>query len=743
MPPAVGATYSVAATGPRAGGGHVGRCHRFLRTAVLCVAGLVPLLTWWRGSQLVWGLDGSFPIRLADVNRYFTLVSTAYAAPDARKLSFIVPWGLLLRGWEAVGLPWDAAVAQRVFEAGLLLASAFGCRAFVRRLLPRIGDAAATLAALFYVANAYALTTVWTSQSYLIVHYSFLPALGVLVIGSFERGSVLRWTATGLAWTLMMSPAYITTPLVVTDMATLAAIAVWAVVARQLPWRRVAVAGAVILASWLVLNLYWIVPLAKDYSITFAEGIASIGGAQSVAVFRLNSAPLLPAMRLGGYWGLAGFINGSAFYPWAGWDTTFVDLVAYLPIAFSAVALLTAGTRFTHDPSRRAQRTLAVLAIGLVLVLVLVTGATGPLASFKVDAFRATHLLAPFRSVYQRFMEYMPLVLAPLMAAGIDAAVRFAGAIGRRSAATGVVARSAIWGIGLLAVVLVPLPWWGGSMFARSGALPSDRVSVPASYTALASRIPAGGGSILTLPIGATNVAYLRWAHGANGFMGIQPLSFMTSLPTLDQAPSGSYVRRVLAAGLASGTPCAALARLNVDYVALETDADTALMAAVGGYLGLPLARTAAVLRAASCLRPFGSGAGLTVYRDVRWTPDLVSFGQSVDGPGVRAHYRIHPGDVITVDAPDRAYRYLLLNEPNDGGWALDGASPVAGHDVTAFRLDPGAPTRLVLINETTSEMRRLLVLTVAMTAMIGGALVVRQVVERRSASPAAPEEAR
>lgn len=722
---------------------------RMVSAAVLSAACLVPLLTWWRGSQLVWGLDGSFPVRLVDVNRYFALGSTAYAAPDARKLSFIIPWGLILRGWEALGLPWDAAAAQRFFEVGLLLASAFGCRAFVRKLFPHIDEAASTLAALFYVANAYALTTVWVSQSYLIVHYSFLPALAVLVAGSFESGGLLRWLATGLGWTLMMSPAYITTPLVVTDVAAIAMIGILAVFAREVSWRRVTAAGAVILGSWFVLNLYWIVPLARDYRITFAQGIASISGTRSVSLFHLNSAPLLAAMRLGGYWGITGSIDGSAYYSWAGWDTQWVNLVAYVPIAFGAVALLAAGTRFAHDPSRRAQRTVGVLAVCLVLLLFLVTGSTGPLAALKVDAFRATDLLDPFRSVYQRFMEYMPLVLAPLMAAGIDVVKRV---VGRRSAAIGMAGRSAIWGAGLLVVILVPLPWWDGGMFGRSGMLPSNRMSVPASYARLASRIPKGGGSILTLPIGTTNVTYLRWAHGANGFMGIQPLSFMTSLPMLDQAPSGSYVRGVLAGGMETGALCPALQRLNVDYVAFEADASPALMAAVHGYLGVPLARTAAMLSAAPCLRRFGSGDGLTVYRDVRWIPALVSFGQSPVGPGVPANYQIHAGNVITVDNPGLAYRYLILNEPNDGGWVLNGNGPVPGHDVTAFRIQPGVLTRLVLANQTTSEMRRLLAFSGALVLAIGGALVVQRVkawqqvtapLGRPTTSPEAPDEDR
>lgn len=689
----------------------------------------MPLLTWWRNSELVWGLDGSFPIKLVDINRYFSLTTTAYAAPDARKLSFIIPWGLLLRGWKLFGLPWNAGIAERIFDVSLLLASAFGCRSFIKKLLPHVGDVATTLAALFYVANTYVLTTVWSSQSYLIVHYSLLPILATVIIGSLESKSLLRWAATGLAWTLMMSPAYITTTLLATDMAMFAIIAVWTIAARQVSWRQVAVGSLVILISWLMLNLYWIIPLVENYSTTFAEGIASIAGTQSEALFRLNSAPLLPALRLNGYWGLTGSVDGSAYYPWATWDNTIIDLLAYIPVIFGILALLASGTKFSQDCSLRTHRTMGFLAISLLIVLFLVTGGTGPLGSLKVEAFNFLHLLAPFRSVYQSFMEYMPLVLAPLMAAGIGTA---ALGTNRLRAFIRVPGHLAVWCVALLAIIVVPLPWWSGAIYAKSGVLPSNRVTVPISYTSLADRITAGNGSILTLPIGTTNVTYLQWDEGSNGFRGIQPLSFMTAIPNLDQAPAGSYVRKILTKGFDQKNLCSALERLNVDYVAFETDADVTLMKAIGGYLGLPLVRTATLLRSTPCLDVFGDANGLTLYKDVRWKPNLVSFSQSPNQPGTPAKYHIDAGGVIVVDPPDHTFRFAILNEPNDGGWTLNGVAPRGGHDVTAFDLGRHISKRMTLMNVTTSEMRYLLVLAVIIAATIGGAFVFEQANARR-----------
>lgn len=705
--------------------------HRLGVAVVLSLSGLVPLFAWWRSRQLVWGLDGSFPVRLGELNRYFVLGTTAYAAPDARKLSFLIPWALLLRCWAQLGLPWDAAVAQRIFEVGLLLTSAFTCRMFIRKLFPFVSEVASCLGALFYVANLYVMTTIWTSQSYLMVHYSFLPLLALALMSGLESRRVLRWIAVGLAWTLMMSPAYITTPLVVTDLAVFGFLAAWAVLAERIRMRQVLIASSVILFSWIFFNLYWLVPLAKDYTVTFAQGIASLGGSESINVFRLNSAPLLPALRLGGYWGLAGSFDGSLYYPWSSWNGTLVDLIGYLPILFAAAALLVAPRGAAS--SVRSRWTVALLGMALGILLFCVTGGTGPLGAITVQLFLRLHLLDPFRSVYQRFMEYVPLAVAPLLAVGYDALARVWGKLKRRWRKVAIGPRIATFIAAGLAVVLVPLPFWTGGLFARSGLFPSERVSIPSSYMSLAARIPDNGGSILSLPIGYTNVTYLQWARGANGFMGMQPLSFMTALPVLDQAPAGSYVRRVLRMGLTDGRVCSSLEELNVSSVALESDADSGLMAVTGGFLGIPLSQTSTILRNAPCLRLVGSRSGLVLYRNAGWTPNLVSFGGALGGPRVRARYTVHPGNVITIRRPAFRYRYLFLNEPNDGGWLLSGARPISGTYITAFRRPSGRNIHLVLVNENTRLMRLLLVMSLTGAAALCAALVCVSLMQRRN----------
>lgn len=715
------------------------RWRQHLPSVVLGAVCLLPLLTWWRGAELVWGLDGSFPLRLAEITRYFSLGSTAYSVPDARKLSLLLPWGLLLRALLELHVPWNPGIAQRLFEVGLLVTCAFGSRSLIMTLVPGTTRAAATVAALFYTANPYVLTTVWTSQSYLILHYSLLPLLGWLFIATLRKGGPLRWAAGGLGWTLLMSPAYITTPLAVTDVAFLVAICLWVAAVLHISWRRLAAGAAAVLSCWLVLNLYWLVPLFQNYGVTFSQGLASIAGTTSLQLFQLNSPPLLEALRFGGYWGLSASLGGSPYYPWASWNTATIDFLAYLPLAFTCLALLTAGTRHASVSSPERARSLTVLSLALVVLLFLVSSGTGPLTVVRLDLFRFTGLLDPFRSTYQRFMEYMPLVIAPMFAAGLDTAanlVRQATPASTRSQALGL---ALVWGAGLLAVVLVPLPFWTGGLFDSSGLLPSSRITIPPSYVTAARALRASGGSVLVLPLGATTVTYLRWRDGAQGFQGIQPLSFLSSLPVVDAAPQQSYSRRLLTSALHTRHVCSVLEQLNIAYLAVETDADTTIMHTVRGYIGLPLQHTLSLARAASCLRPVYSGTGVALYRNVRWTPDLVSFSNSPRHLGAPAHYTINHNGEVAIAPPTVRYRFLIVNEPNDGSWVLGGREPLPGTDLTAFRLPTHPDSHLLLTSPSSVTLHDLLLLS----ACLSGAIVLGAFGEywrrRRHSSPPPP----
>jgi hypothetical protein len=681
-------------------------------------------VTWWRGSSLIWGADGSFPINLNEVGRYFHLGSTGYLAADARKLSFLLPWGVFLQIWHLVDLPWSAGAAQRIITVALLLISGLSMRALVRCWFPSIGQLGSTAAGLFYQVNVFCITTVWTSQSFLIFHYSLLPLLLLIATRVLSKPSVRTCLLGSLAWTLMMSPAYITTPLIFVDWVLIALVGIALVNGGQCSLRKVLKGFAILGGGWLVLNLYWLIPEAMYYSNTFAAGVASLGGATSLEVFKLNSVTFGAALRLGGYWGLDSTINGSPSYPWIGWETGWIDALAYLPICFAVVGMFSLGFGQTRKWSQSEKSMASLLAIVVALFLFAATGSNAPLGSFKIAMFQSLHLLDPFRSVYQRFVEDLTLAVALLMGLGVDR-LTFREARKHWFQRFSAVALTVLIAV---TVIIVPFPFWAGSMFNTSGVLPSSRITVPKAYYTAATIVLSGAdrSSVLTLPIGESAFTYLNWAHGAAGYDGIQPLSFMTGTPTIDSAPPDSYLQAALKAGMLSGSAfCNTLNQFNIQYVAWERDADSELMNTVQGYLGTNRLQVGRLLSASNCLIPVETTAEIVVYKNLRWTPNLLYFESDRSGGDLLgAHYTINSSDHIRVKSPPAAFHYLVLNEPYDSNWRLNGASPVGGTNVTIFRIRNTDLHALELGNVATNYLQLFLAITLILMTLIGIASV-------------------
>lgn len=695
----------------------------FVATFLFGVVSVSPLATWWRGSALIWGGDGSFPINLNEVDRYFQLGSTGYLAVDARKLSFLIPWGLLLRIWHAANLPWSAGISQRILTVALLFISGLSMRALVRCWFPDIGQFGSTSAGLFYQVNVFVITTIWVSQSYLIMHYSFLPLLMLIATKVLSRPSIRTCLAGSLAWTLMMSAPYITTPLILEDWVLIALLGVALVNGGRASLQSMLKGMAMLAGGWLLLNLYWLVPEALYYSNTYAAGIASLGGAPSLTIFALNSSPFGELLRLGGYWGLHSTFNGSPTYPWIQWETGWINALAYLPMSLAVVGMTSLGIG-QADRWSRSERTMAsYLAIVLALLLLAATGSSGVLGEFRVAAFQSLHLLAPFRSVYQRFVEYLPLVLAPLLGLGVDR-LTFRKARSRWVQRFCVVALTVAIAV---TVIVVPFPFWSGSIFNSSGSLPSNRITVPKSYYTAASIVSSGidRSSVLTLPIGESGTTYLKWVDGRQGYAGLQPLSLMTGTPTIDSAPMDSYLRVSLENGLMSGSNfCSTLNRFNIQYVAWERDANVALMEAAQGFLGTNSANMGLILSHSPCLMPVEIAANIVVYKNVLWLPELIYFQKYKNGgERVDANYIVRTGDKISVKRPVGPFHYVVLNEPYDVNWRLNGQAPVGGRNVTIFRITDMSEKTFELTNNVTNELLLLLGLTLFCILLI--ALVI------------------
>lgn len=675
---------------------------------LLCASVAVAL--WYGDQRLVWGVDATHPMNLSEVLRYFHIPDAGLGAPDTRKLPFILPVAGLLGLWSRLGLPYDLEVVQPLVIVGLLASSGWSSYFLVRTLFPAFGKLAALGASLLYMFNLYSLTMLWSTMAYLSFHYAFLPAVVTVWILALTQKSSL-WLAPPVAalWALTLTPAYIATPVALTDLALFLSVLLYAALRARRP-RGVFIRGALIGVTWLMLNLFWILPFIAFAGAEYARGLSTGDPAK---LFALNSAPFSEAMRLAGYWGIAETYAGSLYFPWYPYFASF-GATAALAIPLVALIGLFGVTR-PRLPGRGGELTgsrspssphFTFFVVLLVIALTLMTGVHEPLGGLKQWIFGGSGFAGPFRSVYQRFGGYAALAYVPLVAAGI-------WVLGRavRARLGNVVGTSAA-GAAIIALAVLPaLPMWTGSAFDRSGINPSRRITVPPDYAQVASIIEATPGdfTVVGIPYGDDlGIIALQWEQGEEGYLGVDPLRLLTRKPVVSNDPAAPYLQELMRDVALGGTRAvAALRFMNARFIVLHDDAHIEYLANRQRWIGLDVDAIDDRIEALPGMKSIYASGSLRAYLWTDWRPTRFFSLPIVKPERRRPHlgsdarellephalssrfqrrplpYRVDDVGRYVIDTRSlRKNELLVMNQPYDSSWRANGAKPV--------RVDPG-----------------------------------------------------
>lgn len=669
----------------------------------------IAVVAWYGGQELLWGNDATFPLTLEDISSYFQVTGDGPGSPDARKVPFTIPLGTLLWVWAALGVPYDIGVLQPVVITGLLTAAGWSSYALVRILLPSLGKAAAFVGALFYMFNLYVLTIVWSSMSYLAIHYAFLPAVVTIWLLALRLRDPWLGALSAVVWTLAVTPAYVATPVAATDAALFMSCVVLELVRGPRRFR-VAATAAAAYGAWLGLNLVWIVPFVSFASQVWERGVAA--GDPSV-LFARNSAELHEAVRLTGYWGLGGYWSGTGsreswYLPWYPYYRDIGHIVAWAAPLLAVFGLANTFARLgSMSAIARAERVyLGYFTAVLAAAVLLMTGAHAPFGDLKSSLAAELSLDGPFRSVYQRFAPYAALAFAPLVAAGTAAAIALARSRvrGWRGLHTAAVAAA----IAMLVAVLPVLPMWTGQAFDRSGINASRRITIPDEYRAAASIIDAyeGDFAVVSLPYraGGSGPIPLKWMGGDSGYNGIEPLALLSE-KTFLTGDGGAPHLAELASDVASGGPRAlrALRLMNARFVVIHNDRAEVLHR-LPGWVGVDVQRIDDRLERLPGIRGVALSELLRVYEWQRWRP---AYFFSVTGADSDASLAVD--DLETAELETVTYRrlgsghyevhgleagsLLVVNKPFDRGWRANGERPFSVEPgLTAFEVRRSGP---------------------------------------------------
>lgn len=641
------------------------------RDALLLFALSLTALIWFGSKDLLWTPDSNFPVNLQpSVQRYFEVwdFRSMPGSTDTRKLAFVIPWGIILGAWASVPLPYSPIIYQRELLVGLLWGSMISAYILFRvvgtqlRLEPWKKRMGGILAAFLYGFNFFSMLTIWSALSYLMYGYAFLPLVLALVLRGIEKRKSTRY-AVGVAivWTLLLSPAYVTPPVAITDWAAVLLISFVFLGVQRAQMRNILkplTLLAKILAAWTIFNLYWLIALA-DLS---SGELSKYTGSQGLFVW--NAARLSDAFRLAGYPGLTATYKGFPYFAWATWyQNPWVVLAGFLPPVLAVLAMV-------------RRRSPAVVALGVLWfwAIFLVKGNFPPFGTLTDFVFGGSVLGTLYRSTYQRFMGYAALGVSILTPFGALELVSYLAKPSRRlpgplrllSSSEHVRAATVCLAVALVSALYVA-PVWSGSVYENVGITPSFRVSLPGYWHDLATWLDGQPGDFSVLPFpypASTAQTILSIDNGTNGLVGLYPLIVLSRTPIAMGVGPGVDLATLLAAG--SLRDSRALNILNVRYILVHMDANMPYVQGNNQWVMAPPAQLMQSLNRTSGVafdRFFGQ---IAVFENMRWQGSQLLLFRGVDdieGGYAAFVWNGVSGHVYRWDAPLNATQRPVVDE--------------------------------------------------------------------------------
>jgi hypothetical protein len=478
---------------------------------------------------------------------------------------------------QSTGMPlW---MTEALFEALLAMAAAAGMYLAARRvgrILAVRSRIASIVAAVFWVANPFALAYIWYHVLYVQVMWAALPWLGLFVLAAERDGRIGKLCLGAFAVGVVAAPGLTQAELPQTFLA-LAFLCLFVGVTRG----RLALGRSVaVVGSCGSALLWWLLPSLADLGNLYSAASRHQNTA-AVLGFASHYSTLWHLLTLAAVPQLYQTVNGVRYIAWSGLVTSGAGqlVLACIPL-LGAVGIVRLG----RCPSGWKQ--ISPLAGMLTLGILICKGETQPLPVTGVLLTRLP-LGAIFRQPLNNFGLLIVLPLTLFVGFGVAAVLQASaesGAGGHRRMA-GVIASAASVG----ALALIVAPWWSSHIFPRGGGVfPSGTYVLPAEYRqvgAMLARSPAGGKT-LELPFTSDEQSAFVWSAGIQPnadplFEAWQGQRSVLEHDAVSTNNPGSEVARCISAG---DSACLRLAEhLGIDRIVVHLDWNAAYFGAKSG----------------------------------------------------------------------------------------------------------------------------------------------------------------
>jgi hypothetical protein len=389
------------------------------------------------------------------------------------------------------------------------------------------------------------------------------------------------------------------------EMIVVAAFLIFSMISNRQMLRTQILNTSILGSFWIILNVWWIVPLYAGLAGTFAE-FQSIG-TQDIFIHNSLNTTILNLFLLAGWAPLYQGLNYPSVYPWS-WiyqpesRSIFLFLAGLIPVT----GLLSLRLK---QHSRKILFIFAIFAISLIPA----QGAQQPSAFLNQGLLNELPpaLAVNFREPGQRFGLIIAFTTSLLFALGISY-VRGVSLPRLFRSKRGIFPRLFAVAIVILVVGIYAWPMWTGDVVP-----PVSRVQIPQNYQDAIKFFSNDKANyrVLSIPFQDDVLEFHNWQNGVIGSPIFPQFGVPTIISLTGVAPEDNLVRIVNQRLYASNSLDIAKAwgMLNAKYVALQTDKDWSVRT-YGNE-----SQTVRLLSSLPWLVPVWKEGSITIYKNELW----------------------------------------------------------------------------------------------------------------------------
>ena len=604
------------------------------------------VLTWFRDGHLISSLDFAFPLdRAKEFHRDLYIWDELYGLGrvGAQSMSYFIPYGLFLGLTQVLGL--SLLATEKILFYIWFTGSGLSMYYLVSVVMEgrREKTLAATMAAVFYMLNPFALIFIWPNLTLAPFFISFFPLVLGLFIKGLKEGRGFKFAfLVCIVWLLTINGSNSAIRWGIFAWLILLSYFVFHVltVSRRLKWRASQFLIALVLI-WLGLNAWWLIGLGSQATEVFGGSALSVQGQMTdISLYRMSSASVADAMRLGGWWALGEGYKVDPFYTWGS---------TYLTTPFVALSFLIPFLAFVGLVFKKRPKDLLFFALLALGGIFLIKGLNQPLGQVNKLIISNGMLVRLIRNVYWYIGPFVMLGYAVLIGWSVSLVyyrVKETGTVWFKRSVCPVMGKALLLCVVVLLFGVYAYPFWTGTIIYPGGkVIPSYHYDVPEYYREANDWLKTLDGDfrLFSLPFATSgNPEVMDWEHGYFG-AALTPWLLERPVVSSANATSGGNLALEIATMLTDSKVQTnevgrMLALLDVRYVVLHRDANWQYIEGHPWWISTSLQQYQINLSNQEGLELERSFGGLDFYRNEYWqplqvyaTPNVIPVSGSID----------------------------------------------------------------------------------------------------------------